>query len=81
VIWIDIDRFKQINESLGHQGGDEVIKDLAVRFRNRVSGRAELSRMGGDEFVLLIPKCDRSQAQMLASELTCTVDEAIIMGT
>jgi diguanylate cyclase (GGDEF)-like protein len=80
VIWIDIDRFKQVNESFGHLGGDEVIKDLAARFRSRVSGRAELSRMGGDEFVLLIPKCDQTQAQMLAGELTITVDEPIIMG-
>jgi diguanylate cyclase (GGDEF)-like protein len=80
VIWIDIDRFKQINESFGHLGGNEVIKDLATRFRNRVSGRAELSRMSGDEFVILIPKCDRSQAQLLACELSSTVDEPIIMG-
>ena len=76
-IWVDIDRFKQINESFGHTGGDEIIKNLAVRFRNRVSGRAELSRMGGDEFVFLVPKCDRSQAQQLASELASTVEEPI----
>jgi diguanylate cyclase (GGDEF)-like protein len=77
VIWIDIDRFKQINESFGHLGGDQVIKGLATRFRNRVSGRAEISRMGGDEFVLLIPKCDLTQAQQLASELARTVEEPI----
>jgi len=77
VIWIDIDRFKQINESFGHLGGNEIIKNLAMRFRNRMSGRAELSRMGGDEFVLLVPKCDRSQAQQLAGELTSTVEEPI----
>ena len=76
-IWVDIDRFKQINESFGHLGGDEVIKGLARRFRNRVSGRAELSRMGGDEFVILIPKCDQFQAQQLAGELASTVEEPL----
>jgi len=79
IIWIDIDRFKQINESFGHMGGDGVIKNLAARFRNRVSGRAELSRMSGDEFVLLVPRCDRSQAQQLAGELTCTIEEPITL--
>jgi len=76
-IWVDIDRFKQVNESFGHLGGDEVIKDLARRFRNRLGGRAEMSRMGGDEFVLLIPKCDRVLAQQLAGELASTVEEPI----
>lgn len=80
VIWIDLDRFKQINGSFGHLGGDEVIKELAVRFRNRVSGRAELSRMGGDEFVFLVPKCDLSQAQQLAGELSRTVEQPIALG-
>lgn len=80
VIWIDLDRFKKINESFGHPGGDEVIKDLALRFRNRVSGRAEIARMGGDEFVFLVPRCDRSRAEQLARELASTVGELIPIG-
>lgn len=77
VIWVDIDRFKQINESFGHLAGDELIANLAVRFRNRVSGRAELSRMGGDEFVFLVPKCNPAQAQQFAGELASTVQEPL----
>jgi diguanylate cyclase (GGDEF)-like protein len=80
VIWLDLDRFKQINESFGQLGGDEVIENLGVRFRNRVSGRAELARMGGDEFVLLMPNCDRAQAQQLAGELASTVEEPLAIG-
>lgn len=79
VIWIDLDRFKKINESFGHPGGDEVIRKLAVRLR-RVGGRAEISRMGGDEFVLLVPECDRLQAEQFARELTGAVEELIHMG-
>ena len=81
VIWIDIDRFKQINESFGHQGGNDVIENLAARLRNWVNGRAKISRMGGDEFVLLIPECDRSQAQIFASELASMVEEPIVIGS
>jgi diguanylate cyclase (GGDEF)-like protein len=80
VIWLDIDRFKQINESFGHQGGDDFIKGLALRFRSRVSGRAELCRMSGDEFVFLVPRCNRIQAQQLAGELANTVEEPLTLG-
>lgn len=80
VIWLDLDRFKKINESFGHPGGDVVIKDLALRLRNRVSGRAEISRMSGDEFVLLIPQCDRSRADSFAHEVVRTVEELISIG-
>lgn len=80
VIWADLDRFKKINESFGHPGGDEVIKDLATRFRNRVGERAEIARMGGDEFVFLVPDCDRPAAERFAQELSSTVEELIPIG-
>ncbi len=80
VIWLDLDRFKQINESFGQLGGDELIGNLGLRFRNRVSGRAELARMGGDEFLFLVPNCDRGQAQQLAGELASTLEEPIKIG-
>ena len=79
-IWLDVDRFRHVNESFGHQGGDEIIKGLATRLRSRVSGRAELSRMSGDEFVILVPKCDRSQAQQFAAELANTIEEPLTVG-
>ena len=80
VLWFNLDRFKQVNESFGHIGGDSVIADIAVRFRGRTGGRAELSRMGGDEFVCLVPECDRVQAQQLARELMNTVEEPLTVG-
>jgi len=80
IIWVDLDRFKQINESFGQLGGDEVIGNLGLRFRNRISGRAELARMGGDEFLFLVPNCDRDYAQQLAKELATTVEEPLAIG-
>lgn len=76
-IWVNIARFKQINESFGHTRGDEVIKELALRIRRRISGRAELARVSGDEFVFLVPQCDRPQALRLAGELVNAVEEHI----
>lgn len=79
VIWINLARFKQINESFGHLRADKLIKDLAIRLRKRVSGRAEISRMGGDEFVFIVPGYRRSQVMQLARELANTVEEQVII--
>jgi len=81
VIWLDLDRFKQINESFGHLIGDEVIENIAMRLRPCVSGRAEISRVGGDEFVLLAPGYDRPQALQFALELADIVQEPLSIGS
>lgn len=78
-IWINLARFKKINESFGHARGDEFIRVLALRIRKRINGRAELSRVSGDEFVILVPKCNRFQAQHLAGELVNTVEEQVVI--
>lgn len=77
VIWIDIDRFKQLNASFGHLGGDKIIISLAQRMRQRFETRAEFSRMGGDEFVLLVSDCNQAKAHTLATELTQTIEAPI----
>ncbi|MEL6859161.1 MAG: EAL domain-containing protein [Pseudomonadota bacterium] len=50
---IDLDRFKQINDTFGHDVGDEVLQDLAIRLKNVVGDRAQVFRLGGDEFAIL----------------------------
>lgn len=80
IIWIDIDRFQKINESFGHPGGDEILKNLASRLRARASGRADIARMGGDEFVFLVPGCVRNQAEQFARELADTAGEQLPIG-
>jgi diguanylate cyclase (GGDEF)-like protein len=80
VLWIDLDRFKQVNESFGHLGGDAVISKIATRLGEVFSGRAELSRMGGDEFVFLIPACDRVAAESMADEVLRTIAKPIEIG-
>lgn len=54
VIYMDLDRFKEINDSLGHQAGDEVLRIFATRMQSRFGAGLELCRVGGDEFLIML---------------------------
>ena len=59
VLFIDLDRFKLVNDSFGHASGDEVLLALAQRFKSAVRGGDVVSRFSGDEFVVLVPQRPR----------------------
>lgn len=69
VVSLDLDKFKQINDTHGHLAGDEVLKTFAARLSSafRVSDLA--SRMGGDEFMVLLPECSINQVEPLLARL------------
>ncbi|HMS24173.1 MAG TPA: EAL domain-containing protein [Acidimicrobiia bacterium] len=70
VLFIDLDRFKVINDSLGHSVGDQVIQTIAHRIRRVVGERGTVARFGGDEFVVLIaPPTTESATHMIAQEI------------
>lgn len=66
---IDIDRFKQINDTAGHLAGDRVLCDFAARVQKVLRQTDQFSRFGGDEFVVVLPDTDLSQAQRAAERI------------
>jgi len=75
LLCIDLDRFKIINESLGHSVGDLVLKKLSQRLSSQLHLDSTLSRMSGDEFFLLLPGVDGTQAGVIAERLLNVIAE------
>jgi diguanylate cyclase (GGDEF)-like protein len=69
VIWVDLDKFKEINDSLGHPTGDRVLCTVARQLTTIVEGRGFVARFGGDEFVLLAAGAKPGFAEDLAREV------------
>lgn len=80
VLWIDIDRFKYVNESFGYTGGDGIVKMVAERIREQTKGKAELGRMGADEFLLLLPDFNSDDTEKLCIDLMHAIELPLAMG-
>jgi len=66
VVFIDLDHFKNVNDSLGHRIGDRLLVEVATRFESALRENDTLARIGGDEFVMLLPATDaRAAAQVV----------------
>lgn len=70
VLFIDLDRFKVINDTLGHEAGDRLLKEVTIRFKQALRASDVIARLGGDEFVVLIQEiANREQAAIVARKL------------
>jgi diguanylate cyclase (GGDEF)-like protein len=72
----DLDRFKQVNDSVGHTGGDSVLRDVAYVLRKELRAFDLAYRLGGEEFLILVPGADEAQGAELAERLRAAVARA-----
>ena len=78
VILLDLDRFKVVNESLGHRAGDELLQVVAQRLKNVARDVDTIARLGGDEFVLITtPGCERDVAQHVARRIIEAMQQSV----
>lgn len=69
LMWIDLDRFKEVNDLLGHPVGDKVLTEVAHRLKDVSPDNSTVARFGGDEFIVFAPISDRKESEKIASEI------------
>lgn len=77
LIYLDLNGFKQINDTYGHETGDEVLKIVAQRIRNSLRADSVIARMGGDEFAVLLDTDDQAAATGVAERLRSAIARPI----
>ena len=74
LLWIDIDHFKAINDSLGHRAGDELLVALSDLLQENLREQDLVARIGGDEFIVLLPQTTAARAEMATQKLLRTIE-------
>ncbi|MDX1635488.1 MAG: GGDEF domain-containing protein [Marinobacter sp.] len=80
LVLIDLDHFKNVNDRWGHVAGDQVLQEVATRFRRRLRDSDQLFRIGGEEFMLVLPETRQKDAETLAHQLLTTVSAGPFLG-
>lgn len=81
VMFMDLDRFKYVNDTLGHAIGDALIREVGVRIRNAVPVPNLVARLGGDEFVVIAPDATEAQATLMAEAVQEAVSHPFKLGS
>ena len=76
MFWLDLDRFKEINDTLGHPIGDKVLAEIASRLRAVAPAAATVARFGGDEFIMVAEVADRAESERLARSIADEVSRS-----
>jgi diguanylate cyclase (GGDEF)-like protein/PAS domain S-box-containing protein len=77
----DLDNFKDTNDTLGHDAGDEVLKEVATRLRGAIRDADTVARLGGDEFAIVVPLAGHEAAAAAADRILHALDRPVLIGT
>jgi len=78
VLMMDLDRFKEINDTLGHYVGDQVLIQVGRRLRDGLRETDTVARLGGDEFAILVPSASLDEAQRLADKINHMLEQSFV---
>ncbi|CQI90003.1 putative phosphodiesterase [Yersinia rohdei] len=81
VLVINLDRFKQVNDSLGHAAGDELLAAIAQRLRHELSKNDLIGRLSGDEFIIILAPCTMQQATVKVEKLLSLLSQPCIIAS
>ena len=79
LMFLDLDRFKNINDTLGHALGDQLLKEVTRRLKHALRDEDTVSRLGGDEFVVILPDCDADGATNVVSKLIEVISQPCLL--
>lgn len=81
LLMVDVDRFKQVNDTFGHHAGDCLLCEVASRISASVRQTDTVARLGGDEFIVLLPDLNRPiEAEMIAAKIVAAISEPVNLG-
>src|SRR5712691_9733920 len=79
LLTLDLDRFKEVNDTFGHQLGDKLLQQVGLRLRQSVCAAAAVARLGGDEFAVFLSLADEASARQVASALCAALEEPFLV--
>jgi diguanylate cyclase (GGDEF)-like protein/PAS domain S-box-containing protein len=80
VLFMDLDRFKNINDTLGHEAGDRLLQEVALRLKQTLRSADVIARLGGDEFIILVEEVnDTGQVVVVAQKILSTVIKPMLL--
>nr|WP_326534199.1 GGDEF and EAL domain-containing protein [Pseudorhodoferax sp.] len=80
VLFVDLDRFKQVNDSLGHPAGDALLRHTAAQLQRELRASDIAGRLSGDEFVIVLPQCDADHAADIIERLQALLAEPVTLA-
>lgn len=77
VIWLDVDNFKQLNDSCGHMAGDQALTDIADALRASIRPYDQAARWGGDEFLVVLSPCDGDTLETIGGRIRARIESGV----